>query len=150
MIQENSDTTGREQTAADIWAAFEKEYLDARAPYEFVEHVTRVGSHASEVRQLTATMLHNGAPVTIEGSGNGPIDAFVDALGKASGQKINVFSYSEHSVGSGSNANAIAFVEAEVGGQRLHGVGRSGSIVSASLIAVTCAVNRKLRKAMSA
>jgi 2-isopropylmalate synthase len=111
-----------------------------------VEHVTRVASHASEIRELSATMLHNGKETTIMGSGNGPIDAFVDALGKASGQKINVFNYSEHSVGRGSNANAIAFVEAEVGGQRLHGVGRSASIVSASLMAITSAVNRKLRK----
>ncbi|MEZ5852336.1 MAG: 2-isopropylmalate synthase [Hyphomicrobiaceae bacterium] len=150
VVQERSDSTGREQTAADIWAAFEQEYLDARSPWQFVEHVTRVGSHASEVRELTAKMRHNGKETTIEGSGNGPIDAFVDALGKASGQKINVFSYSEHSISSGSNANAIAFVEAEVGGQRLYGVGRSGSIVSASLMAVTCAVNRKLRKAQQA
>ena len=145
VIQQNSDATGREQTAADIWAAFEKEYLNARSPYEFVEHILRVGSHASEVRELEATMRHSGGSITITGSGNGPIDAFVAALGKASGEKINVFSYSEHSVGSGSNATAIAFVEAEVGGHRLHGVGRSSNIVSASLMAVTCAVNRKLR-----
>jgi len=150
VVQQKSDSTGREQTAADIWSAFETEYLDARRPYEFVEHVMRVGSHASEVRQLEATMLHNGKEITIVGNGNGPIDAFVNALAKASGQKINVFSYSEHSVGSGSNANAIAFVEAEVGGQRLYGVGRSGNIVTASLLAVTSAVNRKLRKASSA
>jgi 2-isopropylmalate synthase len=148
VVQENSDTTGREQTAADIWAAFDTEYLAANTPYEFVEHVTRVGSHASEIRELSATMLHNGKEITINGSGNGPIDAFVDALGKATDQKINVFSYSEHSIGSGSNAKAIAFVEAEVGGQRLHGVGRSASIVSASLMAVTSAVNRRLRKSV--
>ena len=146
VVQENSDTTGREQTPADIWTAFEREYLDARTPYEFVDHITRVGSHASEVRELSASMLLNGDAITIDGHGNGPIDAFVDALGKACGHKINVFSYAEHSVGSGSNANAIAFVEAEVGGYRLHGIGRSQSIVSASLIAVTCAVNRRLRQ----
>jgi 2-isopropylmalate synthase len=146
VIQQRSDATGQEQTAADIWGAFEKEYLDANSPYAFVEHLTRVGTHASEIRELTATMRHDGKPIEIKGAGNGPIDAFVDALGRHSGQTINVFSYSEHSVGSGSNATAIAFVEAEVGGRRLHGVGRSSNIVSASLIAVTCAVNRKLRE----
>ncbi len=150
VVQENSDATGREQTAADIWAAFDKEYLSANQPYEFVEHIMRVGSHASEVRQLTATMRHNGEEITIVGNGNGPIDAFVDAISKASGLKVNVFSYAEHSVGSGSNATAIAFVEAEVDGQRLHGIGRSQNIVSASLIAVTCAVNRRLRQAKGA
>ena len=55
-----------------------------------------------------------------------------------------MFSYSEHSVGSGADATAIAFVEAEVDGQKLFGVGRSANFVSASLIAVTCAVNRVL------
>ena len=73
------------------------------------------------------------------------IDAFVDALSRETGLDIKVYSYSEHSVGGGANANAIAFVEAEVDGKRLYGVGKSANIVSASLIAVTCAVNRVLR-----
>ena len=144
VVQRISDGTGEEQTPKDIWAAFEKEYLDARVPYEFLEHVTRVGSHASEVRQLSATVLKSGKKIDIEGTGTGPIDAFVDALGKEAGADIKVFSYSEHSVGHGADAAAIAFVETEVNGQRLYGVGRSKNIVSASLIAVTCAVNRAL------
>ena len=81
----------------------------------------------------------------MEGVGNGPIDAYVDALKKASGKNIRVFSYSEHSVGSGSDASAIAFVEAEVDGKHLYGIGQDPNIVSASLIAITCAVNRALR-----
>jgi 2-isopropylmalate synthase len=144
VVQQISDGTGEEQTSADIWAAFETEYLNACDPYEFVEHVTRVGSHASEIRQLTAKMRKAGNAIEIEGTGSGPIDAFVDALAKESGAKIKVFSYSEHSVGSGADAKAIAFVEAEVNGKHLYGVGRSANIVSASLFAVTCAVNRAL------
>jgi len=144
VVQQISDGTGEEQTAADIWSAFETEYLNANAPYEFVEHVTRVGSHASEVRQLTAKMRKSGTDIEIEGTGSGPIDAFVDALSKESGADIKVFSYSEHSVGSGADAKAIAFVEAEVNGRHLYGVGRSANIVSASLFAVTCAVNRAM------
>ena len=145
VVQRISDGTGEEQTPQDIWKAFEKEYLHANQPYEFVEHVTRVGSHASEVRQLSATVKKSGKSIEIEGTGTGPIDAFVDALSKESGADIKVFSYSEHSVGLGADAAAIAFVETEVNGQRLYGVGRSKNIVSASLIAVTCAVNRTLR-----
>ena len=145
VVQRISDGTGEEQTPQDIWKAFEKEYLHANQPYEFVEHVTCVGSHASEVRQLSATVKKSGKSIEIEGTGTGPIDAFVDALSKESGADIKVFSYSEHSVGLGADAAAIAFVETEVNGQRLYGVGRSKNIVSASLIAVTCAVNRTLR-----
>jgi 2-isopropylmalate synthase len=146
VVQEISDGTGAEQTASDIWAAFEKEYLEAKSPYQFVEHVTRPGTHASEVRELTATVLKDGKEVELTGKGNGPIAAYVDAIGRDAGVEVKVFSYSEHSVNSGADATAIAFVEAEVDGQKLYGVGRSANIVSASLIAVTCAVNRSLAR----
>jgi 2-isopropylmalate synthase len=144
VIQEISDNTGEEQTADAIWSAFEREYLNANVPYEFVEHVTRPGTHASEVRELAATVRKSGREIEITGKGNGPIDAYVDAIRRDAGVDVKVFSYSEHSVGSGADATAIAFVEAEVDGQKLFGVGRSANIVSASLIAVTCAVNRVL------
>ena len=147
VVQRISDGTGEEQKSGDIWGAFESEYLNATAPFEFVDHMTRVATNASEVRLLTATMNKDGEKVEIEGSGSGPIDAFVDALGKAAGVEIKVFSYSEHSVGVGADATAIAFVETEVDGKHLYGVGRSPNIVSASLIAVTCAVNRALNGA---
>ena len=144
VVQQISDGTGEEQTSADIWAAFEKEYLNAQSPYEFIEHVTRPGTHASEVRELTAKMRKSGTSIELAGKGTGPIDAYVDAIGTDAGVDVKVFSYSEHSVGSGADATAIAFVEAEVDGRHLYGVGRSANIVSASLIAVTCAVNRGL------
>ncbi|MFY0614293.1 MAG: 2-isopropylmalate synthase [Hyphomicrobiaceae bacterium] len=144
VVQQISDGTGEEQTSSDIWAAFENEYLNATAPYTFIEHVTRPGTHASEIRELTAKMRKAGTDMELSGKGTGPIDAYVDALSKDAGVDVKVFSYSEHSVGSGADATAIAFVEAEVGGRHLYGVGRSANIVSASLIAVTCAVNRAL------
>ena len=94
---------------------------------------------------MTATVKKNGMDAAIKGEGNGPIDAYVDALKKDSGKDIKVFSYSEHSVGGGSDASAIAFVETEVDGKHLYGIGQDPNIVSASLIAVTCAVNRAIR-----
>jgi len=90
-------------------------------------------------------MAKNGGEIAIEGRGTGPIDAFVDAMKRETGKDIKVYSYSEHSVGVGSDAAAIAFVETEVDGKRLYGVGRNANIVTASLQAVTCAVNRALR-----
>jgi len=144
VVQRISDATGAEQTSADIWSAFEKEYLQADTPYGFIDHMTRVATNASEVRLMTATMKKDGEDREIEGQGSGPIDAFVGAMRKETGKEIKVFSYSEHSVGIGADATAIAFVEAEVDGRHLYGVGRSANIVSASLIAVTCAVNRAL------
>tara|TARA_B100000475_G_scaffold159996_1_gene120774 strand:- start:164 stop:940 length:777 start_codon:yes stop_codon:yes gene_type:complete len=144
-VQKISDSSGEEQTPEDIWKAFDQEYLSAKTPYEFVEHQTRADTHASEKRLMTARIRKGGVDVMIEGSGNGPIDAYVDALKQDSGKDIKVFSYSEHSVGGGSDATAIAFVEAEVDGEHLYGIGQDPNIVSASLIAVTCAVNRSIR-----
>ena len=144
-VQKISDTSGEEQSPDDIWKAFDQEYLSAKVPYEFVEHQTRADTHASEKRLITATVKKNGMDVVIEGEGNGPIDAYVNALKKDSGKDIKVFSYSEHSVGGGSDASAIAFVETEVDGKHLYGIGQDPNIVSASLIAVTCAVNRAIR-----
>jgi 2-isopropylmalate synthase len=145
VVQEISDDTGKEQKPEDIWNAFEKEYLSADKPYGIVDHQTLSATHASEVKKLTATMAKNGGEIAIEGRGTGPIDAFVDAMKRETGKDIKVYSYSEHSVGVGSDAAAIAFVETEVDGKRLYGVGRNANIVTASLQAVTCAVNRALR-----
>ena len=102
-------------------------------------------AHASEVRRITATVRKNGVEVTLEGKGTGPIDGYVDALKRDSGQDIKIYSYSEHSVGVGADATAVAFVEAEVDGRKLYGVGRNPNIVTASLQAVSCAVNRASR-----
>jgi 2-isopropylmalate synthase len=145
VVQGISDDTGQEQKPEDIWSAFETEYLKAETPYGFVDHQTIPDTHASEIRRLTATVKKNGGAVKIEGRGTGPIDAYVDALTKETGKDIKVYSYSEHSVGMGADATAIAFVEAEVGGEKIYGVGRDPNIVTASLQAVTCAVNRALR-----
>ena len=145
VVQNISDDTGKEQRPEDIWAAFEQEYLQATTPYGFVDHQTVTATHASEIRKLTATMATDDGEITIKGSGTGPIDAFVDALKAETGKDIKVYSYSEHSVGMGSDATAIAFVETEVDGKRLYGVGRNSNIVTASLQAITCAVNRAYR-----
>ena len=145
VIQNISDDTGKELKPADIWNAFDQEYLSATRPYSFVDHQIVTATHASEVRHLTATVAKDGVEITIEGRGTGPIDAYVEALKRETGKSIKVYSYSEHSVGSGSDAQAIAYVEAEVDGKRLYGVGQNPNIVTASLVAITCAVNRAIR-----
>ena len=119
VVQRISDGTGEEQKSGDIWAAFDQEYLKATAPYEFVDHLTRVSEKSAEERLLTATIKKDGKRIEIEGSGSGPIDAYVAALSKDSGREIKGFSYSEHSVGTGADATAVAFVEAAVDGRRL-------------------------------
>ena len=144
-VQEITDESGKELSAAEIFTAFRQHYLDNLSPYELVEYQTVPDSHASEVRRLTATVRENGTEREISGTGNGPIDAFVDAIREMSDIRLQVIDYSEHSAGKGADATAVAYVEVEVDGsdgQRLFGVGMHSNIVTASLRALLCAANR--------
>ena len=148
-VQAIADATGKELTSADIWAAFEAEYLQPAEPYRFVEHRTIPDSHASGVRKLTATVREHGRERLISGKGNGPIDAFTDALNRHCGLDVRVVDYHEHAIGVGANATAVSYVEVRMDGDpaSLFGVGIDSNIVTASLNAVVSAVNRALRQA---
>ena len=90
---------------------------------------------------LTVEVSVDGVGRPIEGAGNGPISAFCDALGSI-GIEVRVLDYTEHALSAGSDAQAAAFVECEVGDQVLWGVGIDTNTVTASLKAVLSAVNR--------
>ncbi|MCR9220015.1 MAG: 2-isopropylmalate synthase [Alphaproteobacteria bacterium] len=143
VVQRTADETGKEIAPQMIWTAFEREYLENETPFRFVDHRTTAETHASEIRTIMAIVERDGAEVSITGRGNGPIDAFVNALKEEAGVELTVTDYSEHAVGEGADATAVAYVETRTGdGERLFGVGRHPNIVTASLKAVTCAVNR--------
>jgi 2-isopropylmalate synthase len=91
-------------------------------------------------------MLDRGVEVTVEGSGNGPIAAFIDALSTL-GIDVRVLDYAEHALSAGGDARAAAYVECAVGDRVLWGVGLHSSIVKASLTAILSAVNRAERDA---
>jgi 2-isopropylmalate synthase len=93
---------------------------------------------------ITATVKINGTETEISGGGNGPLAAFVDALGGV-GFDVAVLDYSEHAMSAGDDAQAAAYVEASVGGRTVWGVGIAPSITTASLRAVVSAVNRAAR-----
>jgi 2-isopropylmalate synthase len=93
---------------------------------------------------ITAVVKVDGEEREITGSGNGPLAAFVDALGTI-GYNVNVLDYSEHAMASGEEAQAAAYVEANIDGKTVWGVGIATSITTASLRAVVSAVNRAAR-----
>jgi len=143
IIQDLADSSGKEISGETIWRAFRDEYIDRAKPYAFVEYSTRADAHASELRHLTARILQNGKEVSIAGCGNGPIDAFVDALRAAFGIDLKVADYREHSVGVGADATAVAYVETRLAdGDSIFGVGMDPNIVRASLKAILSAANR--------
>lgn len=145
VIQNVADDSGKELSSAMIWESFNATYLENETPYGFIDHRTLPDSHASELRSISAIVRKNGEEIRIDGKGNGPIDAYVDALKAETGIQIAVMDYSEHAIGQGADAAAIAYVEARMAdGRRLHGVGKHPNIVTASLRAVTSAVNRAI------
>ena len=143
VIQQITDSTGREITSAEIWRAFKSEYVDQQSPLAIREHSEHSTGDSGELR---ATVSDGSADHAIFGEGNGPIDAFVQALNKQFDLSIRILDYDEHAVGSGADATAASFVELRAGdSESVMGVGMHRNILTASLQAITSALNRALR-----
>ena len=143
VVQRITDATGKELSAAEIHAAFSREYLDARSPVAYVDHRARHASDSGRVEHLTARLEIGGRPVEATGEGNGPVDAYVHALRERLGVDVHVQNYHEHAIGAGEDATAVAYVQLRAGGDKaVYGVGEDPNIVTATLKAVTSAVNR--------
>jgi 2-isopropylmalate synthase len=144
VIQSITDVTGKEIAPEEIWRAFEFTYLASKAPLELIETDTsdHAGTGADRTR-LQAVIRTGGVQRTVVGSGNGPIAALTDALARECGIRLRVVDYVEHAVGSGSDATAVAYVEAAGDkGAAVWGVGLHSNILTASLRAVVSAANR--------
>jgi 2-isopropylmalate synthase len=145
VVQSVTDATGKELTSEQIWLLFEREYLGENGAYAYGGHQLSPMREHQNVERLTLKLKCNGQGALLHGDGNGPIDAIVDALGL----RFDVLSYEEHSMGSGSDARAVAFVEITTPARAtLFGVGLHENIVTASLMAVLSAVNRALQRGL--
>ena len=149
-VQAYTDTSGSEVTADELWTIFSDEYLPSEAGGElelwgrFALRGTRVVSGGEGPDTLSVDLLDGGAKITLQGSGNGPIAAFLDALAGI-GVDVAVLDYAEHALAEGGDATAAAYVECSVGERVLWGVGIDPSITTASLKAIISAVNRAER-----
>ena len=145
VVQAVTDATGKELTSEAIWSLFEREYLGENGTYVYGGHQLSPLREHQNVERLTLKLKCNGQGALLHGEGNGPIDAIVDALGL----RFDVLSYEEHSMGSGSDARAVAFVEITTPARAtLFGVGLHENIVTASLMAILSAVNRALQRGL--
>jgi 2-isopropylmalate synthase len=142
VVQAVMDATGKELTAQDLFELFEREYgvQGIAAPRRQV--LEEVQGTDGKLVRLAAEVEVAGRRFPIQGEGNGPIDAFVAALGAGSGQAIRVLDYHEHAIGSGANARAVAYLELRIGSRTLFGVGMDSDIVSASLKAIISGLQR--------
>ncbi|NGM90877.1 2-isopropylmalate synthase, partial [Parapusillimonas sp. SGNA-6] len=151
-VQRVMDVDGKELTAVDLWQLFEREYRiqDETGPQHRVLEEQGEGADASVV--LRADLPWDGEIRKIEGRGNGPIDAFIQALAGATGHSIRVIDYHQHAIGAGADAQAVAYLELRVDeAQTLFGVGMDANIISASLKAIVSGLERaRARGARSA
>jgi 2-isopropylmalate synthase len=140
VVQKISDATGKEQPADAIVSAFEREYL---SPGRF-RVLDFSAQHPIQGGCVVIAHLTDGLrPIQVEGRGTGPIDGFVHGLAKAMGVEIDVVEYSEHALGDGADAEAIAYVGLRGRDRRLeYAAGRDRDIVKASLTAACKAAER--------
>jgi 2-isopropylmalate synthase len=139
-IQTIAEDAGTEISPADMWRAFEATYFPAEAPVRLVSHEAVTGTDGA---RIAVDLVVDGRPCRVSGTGNGPIAAFVHALAADLDLAIDVHDYVEHSVSAGTDAKAVAYVEAaRPDGTIRWGVGIDESILAASLKAVISAVNR--------
>ena len=138
VVQREMDASGKELSAAALWELFQREYgvHTIKAPQYRL-------SEADGVVSMSAEIEVEGQKYFLESEGSGPIDAFVQALSAAVSRNVRVLNYSEHAIGEGANAKAIAYVELRVDDSQVcYGVGVDANIVSASLRAIISGVQR--------
>ncbi|GLZ04279.1 2-isopropylmalate synthase [Actinomadura sp. NBRC 104412] len=142
VVQRHTDTEGGEVTPERMWEIFEREFLSNGPRVGLLAH--RASSRVDEKDMLSCDVRIDGEIREIEGVGNGPVSAFESALASV-GVHVRVLDYAEHALSAGGDARAAAYVECDVEGTTVWGVGIDGNIVTASLKAILSAVNRVAR-----
>jgi 2-isopropylmalate synthase len=140
-VQHLADELGRELNAADIWDAFQRNY-HVRTPAKYFQLVRYEESRASDGTRLFAgTIAVDGQEQSVSGRGNGLISSVIATLEENFDLDLKVLDYSEHALGSGSDARAAAYLECENGGRTIWGCGIDEDIATASVRAVLSAAN---------
>lgn len=145
IVKDSSDLLGSELKPQQIFNLFKDEYLNKKNPYYFksyeIQSVQNIDTDENTVN-IKAVLLINGIEKTIQGVGNGPVDAFFNALHTYKINGCKFISYDEHALDLGSNSKAVAYIQIEKNNNRYFGVGVSENIDTASLNALISAINR--------
>ena len=153
VVQGVTDTEGGEVSSDEIWTIFQDEYLPTSSEdgerwgrYEIFR--TSSTSAGDGITELTVDYRVGADELQITSRGNGPVDAFLNALNEA-GHSVTLFDYVEHAMSSGGDAVAASYVDLEVDGERLWGVGIDPDTTRATLKAIISSVNRSVRNSVS-
>ena len=141
-IQKLADESGKEISSSEIWDIFEKSYLQPINNFYYVKHAS---SSKQEMHSLELTMNMNDKETIIQGSGNGPIDSFINGLSNEVGVNIKVADYHQSAISSGSDAKAAAYIELENNGETFWGVGIHPNTTRASFDAIIVGLSKLLK-----
>ncbi|MFG1605898.1 2-isopropylmalate synthase [Actinoplanes sp. NPDC049265] len=141
VVQRVTDSAGGEVGPQAMYDIFAGEYLTDHQDFARIRMQRYATATVDGKVEIEVTVTDRGEEKTLTGVGNGPIDAYVQAL-QPLGIQVRVHDYHEHALSSGGDAQAAAYVECEVGETTVWGVGLDANIVTASIKAVTSAVNR--------
>ena len=140
-IQELADETGKEISSSVIWEIFEENFLKPKNNFSYQSHTS---STKDDVNELEVKMIMNAKEVNVSGTGNGPIDSFVNGLSKELGINIKISDYHQSAISSGSDAQAAAYIELEKDGQTKWGVGINPNTTRASFEAIIVGLSKIL------
>ena len=141
VVQNITDSEGGEVNSKNMWDIFASTYLDLDTPLELGNYHIDAAEAEDQDTRVAATVTYEGTQRDIQGSGNGPIAAFANALEQI-GIDFEVQDYSQRARTAGDDADAACYIYADVDGTSAWGVGIAGSTTRASLEAIVSAVNR--------
>ena len=144
VIQKIADETGKEISPSDIWDTFQDTYLADSGKYEFIDHSVSSTANKDGVQtdEIHIGLNLNGKKISISGSGNGPIDAMINALKNDLELELKISDYHQHAISSGSDAKAVAYSEIISGRESFWGVGIHQNTVIAGLESIISGLNR--------
>lgn len=147
VVQKACDEKGKELRADEVFELFCEEYRNVCGPYKLLNHKFSEEKLENESRtrvHFTGTIKYNGnEPVSIEGVGSGPIEAFFNALSHVGITGYKFKNYAEHAISIGADAKACSYIELEApDGKAVFGIGISHNINYASIKGILCAINR--------
>ena len=142
-IQKLADESGREIKTSEIWAIFEKEFLQPKNGFAYIDHSSTTNGKG---HNLSISMMVENKKLDIQGKGNGPIDSFINALSSNLDIDLKIADYNQSAISSGSDAKAAAYIEVESGDKTSWGVGIHSNTTRASFEAIIVALSKNLNR----
>lgn len=140
IVQAFAEKDGGVVDAESMKNLFETHFMTGDTPYKLGKYDLA----KDDVDTVKAELIGEDGKLSIKGNGNGALSAFSEALGSHFNMRVDIIQYQEHALTVGSNSQAIAYVQANIDGDRYNGVAIDYDIVSASIQALLATVNQKI------